>query len=111
MRNYSTNLVLHVKQEYFDAIKAGNKKEEYRLDSPYWEKRIVERSFILPGLKIITILCGYPRKDKNIERKMIFWWNGFSRKIITHPHFGSKPVAVLAIDLTSGPIGHPVDII
>jgi ASC-1-like (ASCH) protein len=32
------NLFLHVRKEYFDQIKSGEKKEEYRLIKPYWIK-------------------------------------------------------------------------
>lgn len=33
-------LVLSLKQEWFDLIKAGIKKEEYRELKPYWQKRL-----------------------------------------------------------------------
>ena len=35
-------LRLNVKKQWFDMIKAGIKKEEYRDIKPYWEKRLVK---------------------------------------------------------------------
>ena len=39
MRNV---LQLALKAEYFDAIRAGAKTEEYRLDNAYWQKRLLK---------------------------------------------------------------------
>ena len=37
------NLQLALNGEYFDAIKSGDKLEEYRLYNDYWNKRIIGR--------------------------------------------------------------------
>jgi ASC-1-like (ASCH) protein len=39
--------VLHMtlKREWFDKIAAGTKKEEYREQKPYWERRLMGRSY------------------------------------------------------------------
>jgi ASC-1-like (ASCH) protein len=33
-------LHLSLKREYFEAIRAGTKTEEYRLCTPYWQRRL-----------------------------------------------------------------------
>jgi hypothetical protein len=39
-------LVLPLKGEYFDAIKAGIKPEEFRAATPYWRRRLDGQSFV-----------------------------------------------------------------
>lgn len=91
-------LYLALKAEYFDAIQRGEKTEEYRLVTSFWRQR-------LEGGKAYTRIVltkGYPaRADhaRRIERP----FRGFTRKTITHPHFGRKPVEVYAIRLTEAP--------
>ena len=85
------DLHLNLKGEYFDQIKAGIKKEEYRLYNSYWEKRLKNKSF-----DKIILKRGYPKKDdrsKVIKRP----WHGYTVRVITHPHFGNEPVSVFAI--------------
>ncbi|MBA8822270.1 RNA-binding protein [Ochrobactrum sp. P6BS-III] len=87
-------LHLSLKREYFDAIKAGTKVEEYRLITDYWSKRLVGKSY-----EGIVLKWGYPKTGDTefvIERP----WLGFVRKTITHPHFGANPVEVFAIDVS-----------
>jgi hypothetical protein len=84
-------LTLHLKSEYFHAIRDGRKLFEYRLDTPYWRKRLEHRDYA----KIILCL-GYPAKD-DIERRIVLPWHGYEMRTITHPHFGANPVRVFAI--------------
>jgi len=94
-------LTLNLKGEYFDQIKAGAKTEEYRLCKPFWAKRLEGRQY-----DQVVILKGYPPKD-DITRRLVFPWNGFAVKTITHCHFGSEPVTVYAIKVEAGAIsGH-----
>lgn len=93
------DLILAVKREYFEEIKAGIKKEEYRLCNEYWTKRLVNRENTFHKL-IITL--GYPKKD-DTDRRLIFPYVGWERKTITHKHFGKKPVEVFAIEITNNP--------
>lgn len=84
-------LHLNLKGEYFDQIKSGEKVEEFRLCTPFWNKRLAGRNY--DG---IMIKRGYPKADdaaKVIERP----YKGWQMKTITHPHFGAQPVAVFAI--------------
>ncbi len=84
-------LTLNLKAEYFDAIKAGTKTEEYRLYNDFWKKRLIDKE-----LDAVCICLGYPRKN-DTRRRLIFPWKGCTVMTITHPHFGSDPVKVFAI--------------
>lgn len=67
-------LTLALKGEYFDAIRAGTKLEEFRLVTPYWRKRLEGRHY-----DFIELTRGYPRRGD--------------------PHFGPEPVVVFAINV------------
>ncbi|HHV3843797.1 TPA: ASCH domain-containing protein [Klebsiella pneumoniae] len=84
-------LQLAVKGEYFDAMKRGEKTEEYRLVNAYWGNRIFNRWY-----DTLIITRGYPRKDDD-SRRIVVPYDGFEVKTITHPHFGAEPVKVFAI--------------
>lgn len=88
-------LTIPLKGEYFDAIRDGSKPEEYRLCTPYWDKRLAGREY-----DIIELTKGYP-KALDFHRRMVRPWRGFVRKTITHPHFGPEPVEVYAINVAS----------
>lgn len=86
-------LHLHLKGEYFDEIRAGRKRKEFRL-AKIWQKRLEGKEF-----DEIHIYRGYPKRGspgQTIYRR----WNGYTAETITHPHFGSKPVKVFAIDVS-----------
>jgi ASC-1-like (ASCH) protein len=84
------DLHLNLKSVYFDEIKAGTKKYEYRLKSK-WEQRLFGRIF-----DRILIKRGYPASD-DLSRILVRPWQGYETLEITHPHFGPDPVEVLAI--------------
>jgi hypothetical protein len=90
----SDKLILPVKRIYFDSIRIGTKGEEFRLTTPYWEKRIVGRTY-----DFIEITLGYPKRIE-YEKRLAFQWNGYRRIRLTHPHFGPDEVEVFAIDLS-----------
>ena len=87
------NLILNLKKEYFEQIEAGIKKEEYRLCTPYWQKRIEGKNF-----NKVIIKLGYPKKSE-IDKILTFPWNGYEKKKIIHKHFGSSEVEVYSIRL------------
>lgn len=89
-------LMLPVKKEYFEQIKSGLKNEEYRLQNAYWFKRLKNRDYTN-----IVVTLGYPSIFDH-ERRLYFPYNGYVEKVITHPHFGDKPVSVYAIKLNKG---------
>ncbi len=84
-------LQLAVRGEYFDAMKRGEKTEEYRLCNDYWNKRIMLREY-----DRLIITRGYPKRD-DISRRIDVPYAGYEVKTITHPHFGPDPVKVFAI--------------
>jgi hypothetical protein len=86
-----TDLHLNLRAEYFDAIAAGKKGEEYRLVTPYWRRRIEGRQF-----SSIVLKKGYPKRG-DTARMLRRPWAGFTMKTITHQHFGPEPVQVFAI--------------
>lgn len=86
-----TDLYLPVRGIYFDAMQRGDKTEEYRLVTPWWEKRLVGREYAR-----IILTRGYPRKD-DCSRRLIVPWRGYTIRTLTHPHFGDTPVDVFAI--------------
>lgn len=88
-----STLRLALKGEYFDAIKAGTKAEEYRLDNDYWQKRLRLREY-----DTLVLTRGYPRAADH-ERHIVLPYRGYALKTITHPHFGPDPVKVFAIDV------------
>ena len=91
------DLTLPLKGEYFDAIKSGEKIEEYRLCSEFWGRRIEGKQF-----DRIVLTRGYPKSDDQ-SRRMVRPWRGYVVKEITHPHFGPDPVRVYAIAVNAKP--------
>ncbi|MCZ8434542.1 ASCH domain-containing protein [Achromobacter ruhlandii] len=89
------DLHLALKGEYFDAIKAGTKAEEYRMVCPFWAMRIEGREF-----QRVILTRGYPRRT-DWSRRLELPWRGYTVKTITHPHFGNVPIEVYAIRVTA----------
>jgi hypothetical protein len=85
------DLILHLKGEFFDQIKAGTKTVEYRLVKPYWHNRLIGRFY-----DRIILARAYPKLD-DPDLTLIRPWRGAGRARITHPHFGPNPVDVYAI--------------
>lgn len=90
-------LHLHLKAEYFDAIQAGTKKEEYRRNSQYWCERLLPpRSGFY---REVWLYRGYPKRgdeSRILKRK----YKGVRLIRITHPEFGKDPIQVFAIDVS-----------
>ncbi len=87
------DLHLALKGEYFDAIKAGTKIEEYRLCNRHWINRLEKPA---GHYDRIVLTRGYPHRD-DADRRLVLPWRGYTIKSITHPHFGPDPVTVYAI--------------
>ena len=81
-------LHLHVKTEYYNQVKDGTKKEEYRKFKQYWAKRLNSKTYDL-----IYYYKGYT------QEKMIFKFNGWRLDMIQHKEFGDKPVLAYRIYL------------
>ena len=87
-------LVLNLKREYWEAIKAGTKTVEYRLANDYWRKRLAGKIFDSVELRL-----GYPRsgdESRILRRK----YRGVTIGTITHPLFGAGEVEVFQIDVS-----------
>lgn len=84
-------LTLNLKAEYFEQIKAGSKKYEFRLTSKFWRTRIEGRHYTA-----IRIRLGYP-KTGDRTREITRPWLGYEIQNIQHELFGPAPVEVFAI--------------
>lgn len=84
-------LRLPLKRQYFEEIKSGEKKHEYRLYNDYWKKRLMGKDF-----SHIVLTLGYP-KAGDPNRTLNRPWLGFNIKTIQHSEFGEEPVKVFAI--------------
>ncbi|ADU98996.1 hypothetical protein [Alicycliphilus denitrificans] len=87
-------LVLRLKAVYFDAIRDGQKLEEFRERTPYWRQRLEGRTF-----DRVVLTKGYPAAGDE-SRRLVRAWRGYRETTITHPHFGAAPVEVFAIDVS-----------
>lgn len=85
-------LILAVKRQYFDEIKSGVKKEEYRLIKDHWTKRLKK------NYDEVHITLGYPKKDDK-DKILKFKFTGYEEKEILHKEFGDEAVKVYAIKL------------
>jgi len=97
------DLIIPVNGVYFDQIKAGTKAEEYRLVTPFWARRLEGREY-----RHVVMTRGYPKAD-DASRRLTLRWRGFTRKTITHPHFGPQPVEVYAINVSEPALGPASD--
>ena len=88
------DLVLPLKRKWFDAIQAGIKLEEYRLDNDYWRKRLIGKTF-----GRIILMLGYPKRDDHAKR-IIKPWRGYTMKTIESQEWNDEPRKVFAIKLT-----------
>ncbi|MGL5350967.1 MAG: hypothetical protein ACRDA0_10465 [Cetobacterium sp.] len=86
-------LTLNLKREYFEQIKSGIKIEEYRLCTPYWQKRLENKNY-----DKVIIKLGYP-KNSEIEKILKFKYLGYEIKTIKHKLFGNDLVKVYALKL------------
>lgn len=86
-------LHLPLKRVYFEQIQRGVKPLEFRLCTPHWEKRLQGRTY--DG---IVLTLGYPAAHDQ-SRRLYRQWRGATIQTIEHPHFGTLPMQVYAIDV------------
>ena len=65
-------LTLPIKKKWFDMIKSGEKKEEYREIKPYWTKRLGfisndEKTKVYQVNKYILLRNGYSRNSPTLK--------------------------------------------
>ncbi len=87
-------LTLPLKRKWFEMIKAGVKKEEYRAITPYWIKRLLENPEDKKRAKFksfdrLVFTLGYPKADET-ERRLSFK-NPRIRIGTGRPEWGAEP--------------------
>ena len=89
-------LTLPLKRKWFEMIKAGVKKEEYREINRYWTGRLVAAMVPLTGTVLsftnfdtIVFTLGYPKAD-DTERRLVFK-NPKIRIGTGRPEWGAEP--------------------
>lgn len=87
----SRDLVLHVKDIYFQQTRAGLKPFEFRLRTEYWRKRLVGRDY-----DRLILMSGYPPAG-DTSKILVMPYRGYEEQTITHPHFGDVKKDVFAI--------------
>lgn len=92
-------LHLALKAEYFDAIRSGEKLEEFRLITPYWEKRLKASDGSQIHFDQVILTKGYP-KAGDPERTLWLPYFGWREITVTHKHFGLDCVRVFAINVS-----------
>ncbi|HCJ8466369.1 TPA: hypothetical protein NV714_000042 [Escherichia coli] len=91
------DIIFNLKKEYFEDIKKGIKREEYRETKDFWKKRLLNKEY-----RYVIIKLGYPSKEEtNTDKVLIFKWEGFELKKITHKQFNNKEIEVFAIKLNT----------
>lgn len=91
-------LTLSLKRKWFDLIKSGEKKEEYREIKPFWKKRLrnvvlkTALSTVYEGFQRydrLVFTLGYPKAD-DTERRLTFK-NPSIRIGMGRPEWGAEP--------------------
>ena len=85
------DLILNVKKKYFDEIKSGKKRYEYREIKPYWTKRLSKK---YTG---IQIRLGYP-KNTDTSRILRFPWRGKFETNVNLMDEGRKDVYAMSLE-------------
>lgn len=101
------DLILHLKAEYWHDIREDRKPFEFRLNTPFWQKRLLGKTYDR------LILClGYPKRD-DISRRIIMPYTGYEMQTITHKHFfdGNMPAEVFAIRTPADRIINPENLL
>lgn len=87
-------LTLNLKRAYFEKIRDGVKPFEFRLNKPYWRKRLIDREY-----DTVIFKCGYP-SDMDVDKIIHRQWKGYEMQTIQSELFGDDPVEVFAINTT-----------
>lgn len=86
-------LLLPLKKVWFDQVKSGKKKIEYRLYNSYWKKRLIDKEF-----DKIVLTLGYPKKD-DLARRIERPYKGYKVVKIRHPEWGNRVTTCFAIKI------------
>lgn len=92
-------LVFRIRKCYFDAIVSGEKRTEFRPDSPFWQKRIDGKGIDENEEWVAVFICGkrvHRRKITLIQRiETPNWFSEQGKKDVDTPtcyaiHLGEK---------------------
>lgn len=64
-------IVLPIKRKWFDMIKSGEKKEEYREIKPYWNSRIGYLTVGIRRVVMVLLRNGYKSNSPAIKCKCV----------------------------------------
>jgi len=81
-------LYLVLKFKWFDQVKSGEKKFDYRLFNSYWKARFHHHQY-----KRLVLMRGYTKTRIELP------WQGYEIKTITHEEWDNVPTKVFAIRL------------
>ena len=84
-------LMLPVKRKWFEQIKSGMKKVEYRLVTEYWKNRLIDKKY-----DRIVITLGYPKKEDS-SRRITFPYRGYEKTTIRHHEWDYLPMRCFAL--------------
>lgn len=93
----SATLTLVLKNDYYDQVARGEKTEELRFATEYWEKRLVGRHY-----EKVVLTRGYP-SAKDVTKRMVVPWRGVIRRQLSRSKTDGGAVEVLAIPLVHTP--------
>lgn len=82
-------LTLHLKRKWFDQIKLGEKKEEYRSQTCYWIKRFLTCDEHFLEFDRIRFVLGYPNLTD--EERILEFKNPKIRIGTGRPEWGAIP--------------------
>lgn len=85
------DLILPLKKRWFLEIQAGIKHFEYRLDTPYWQKRLIDKTY-----QNVVFTLGYPSRE-DISRRITRPWAGYEMQTVVSDEWENIPVRCFAI--------------
>lgn len=70
-----TQIIFPVTKHWFDMFKSGAKNEEYRALTPYWTRRLTQKTSTghlrFRHFDEVIITCGYPKRG-DTPRRLVF---------------------------------------
>ena len=99
-------LTLVLKGRWYDMIASGEKKEEYRDATRYWETRLrnwTRRIYIECKLPVVEFRCGYascaPRMAFLVEKRVFGYWTFLHAGTVRHSEWGEPDTQHYVISL------------
>jgi len=89
-RTQALSLDLTIKKKWFDMIRSGIKKEEYREIKPYWNKRLLSRVF-----NVVHFRNGYLKDSPWLTIELVGIYSGLG--IIEWGAPENEPVFILRL--------------